>query len=141
VPARHAFEYAVIRVVPEVGREEFVNAGVVLFARSAGFLGCEIALDRDRVRALVGGHRARDRGPGVDPDLDLDLVAAHLQAMHDVCAGAADAGPIARMSPSERFHWLVAPRSAAIQISPVHGGVTDDPAAMLSRLYQTLVAR
>jgi hypothetical protein len=139
VPARHAFEYAVIRVVPDVGREEFVNAGVVLFARSAGFLGCEIALDRDRVRALVGGDRADDGGPRVD--LDLDLVAAHLQAMRDVCAGAADAGPIAHMSPSERFHWLVAPRSAAIQISPVHGGVTDAPAATLSRLYQTLVAR
>jgi hypothetical protein len=137
VPARHAFEYAVIRVVPDVAREEFVNAGVVLFARSAGFLGCEIALDRDRVRALLGRDRAGDGGPGVD----LDLVAAHLQAMRDVCAGAADAGPIARMSPSERFHWLVAPRSAAIQISPVHGGVTDAPAATLSRLYQTLVAR
>jgi hypothetical protein len=118
--------------VPDVGRGEFVNAGVVLFARSADFLGCEIALDRERVRALAGGAAAV---------VDLDLIGAHLRAMHDVCAGAPDTGPIARLSPSERFHWLVAPRSAAIQISPVHGGVTEDPAAMLHHLYQTLVVR
>jgi hypothetical protein len=127
---RHAFEYAIIRVVPEVGREEFVNAGVVLFARAASFLGCEIALDRDRVRALAGGA-----------PVDLDLLEAHLGAMREVCAGGADAGPIARLSPSERFHWLVAPRSAAIQVSAVHGGVTEDPAGTLRHLYQTLVAR
>ena len=131
MPARHAFEYAVIRVVPDVGREEFGNAGVVLFARAAGFLGCEIALDRARVAALAGSGAS----------VDLDLIAAHLQALRDVCAGTADAGPIARLSPSERFHWLTAPRSAAIQISPVHGGVTEDPAATLRHLYQTLVAR
>ena len=130
MPARHAFEYAIVRVVPDVGREEFVNAGVVLFARAAGFLGCEIALDRDRVRALAGAA-----------PVDLDVLAAHLQAMREVCAGAGDAGPIARLSPSERFHWLVAPRSAAIQISAVHGGVTEDPAATLRHLFQTLVAR
>jgi hypothetical protein len=130
VPARHAFEYAVIRVVPDVGREEFVNAGVVLFARAAGFLGCEIALDPQRLRALAGAT-----------SIDVELLLAHLQAMRGVCAGGADAGPIARLSPSERFHWLVAPRSAAIQISPVHGGVTEDPAATLAHLYQTLVAR
>ena len=130
MPARHAFEYAIVRVVPDVGREEFVNAGVVLFARAAGFLGCEIALDRARVRALVGGA-----------PVDLDLLEAHLQAMREVCAGQAGGGPIARLSPSERFHWLVAPRSAAIQISPVHGGVTEDAAATLQHLYRTLVAR
>ena len=130
MPARHAFEYAIVRVVPDVGREEFVNAGVVLFARGADFLGCEIVLDRDRVRALAGGA-----------PVDLDLLSAHLQAMREVCAGGADAGPIARLSPSERFHWLVAPRSAAIQVSPVHGGVTQDPATTLRHLFQTLVAR
>ena len=135
---RHAFEYAIIRVVPDVGREEFVNAGVVLFARAADFLGCEIALDRDRVRALAG---RKSVPAAIDLDLLLDLLDAHLQAMREVCAGGPDAGPIARLSPSERFHWLVAPRSAAIQISAVHGGVTEDPAATLRHLYQTLVAR
>jgi Protein of unknown function (DUF3037) len=129
VPTRHAFEYAIVRVVPRVERQEFVNAGVVLFARAADFLGCEIALDADRLRALVG-----------DPRFDLAAVTAHLQAMRAVCAGDAAAGPIARLSPSERFHWLVAPRSTSIQISPVHGGITDDPAAMLRKLFETLVS-
>ena len=132
MPARHAFEYAVIRVVPHVGREEFVNVGVVLFARAAAFLGCEIALDAACLRALAGAGA---------PALDLDALGAHLQAMRDVCAGDAAAGPIARLPPPDRFHWLVAPRSTAIQISAVHGGVTEDPAATLRHLFQTLVAR
>jgi hypothetical protein len=130
VPERRAFEYAVIRVVPSVAREEFVNAGVVLFSRAADFLGCEIALDPTRLRALIG-----------DAPLDLDAVTAHLQAMREVCAGEPAAGPIAGLPPSERFHWLVAPRSTAIQISPVHGGVSEDPALTLRHLFQALVAR
>ena len=130
MPERHPFEYAMIRVVPHVGREEFINVGVVLFARAASFLGCEIALDDARLRALAG-----------DTPIDLDLLSAHLQAMRSVCAGEPATGPIARLSPSERFHWLVAPRSATIQISAVHGGVTEDPAATLRHLFRTLVAR
>jgi hypothetical protein len=145
VPDRHAFEYAVIRVVPHVGREEFVNAGVVLFSRGAGFLGCEIALDRERLRAFVGAGSASGAagagGGASAPPLDLEALESHLQAMRDVCGGEAAAGPIARLSPSERFHWLVAPRSTAIQISPVHGGVSEDPPATLRHLFRTLVAR
>lgn len=129
MPERHPFEYAIVRVVPRVEREEFINVGVVLFARSAGFLGCEIALDRDRLRALAGEGAS----------LDVEAIEAHLQAMRDVCGGGAGGGPIAQLSPSERFHWLVAPRSTAIQISAVHGGVTDDPAASLRRLFAALV--
>ena len=128
MPERRAFEYAVVRVVPRIERAEFVNAGVVLFSRAAGFLGCEIALDQARLRALTG----------VGP-LDLSAVESHLAAMRAVCAGDSAAGPIAALSPSERFHWLVSPRSTAIQLSPVHGGVTDDPAAALRRLFATLV--
>jgi hypothetical protein len=129
VPERHGFEYAVVRLVPCIAREEFINAGVVLHARGAGFLGCEIALDLDRLRALDTAGA-----------LDADAVTAHLQGMRDVCAGADAGGPIARLPSPERFHWLVAPRSTAIQISPVHGGVTEDPAATLRQLYRTLVA-
>lgn len=130
MPERYAFEYAVVRIVPRIDREEFINAGVILHARAAGFLGCEIALDRELLRVLDTGGT-----------LDADGVAAHLQAMRDVCGGAAAGGPIARLPPAERFHWLVAPRSTAIQLSPVHAGVTDDPAATLRQLYGTLVAR
>jgi len=129
VPERRAFEYAVVRVVPRIERGEFVNVGVVLFSRAAGFLGCQIALDQARLQALAG--------PEPFPVTTID---AHLQAMRAVCAGDAAAGPIASLSPSERFHWLVSPRSTAIQISPVHGGVTDDPAAALQRLFRTMVS-
>jgi hypothetical protein len=130
VPERYAFEYAIVRVVPRIDREEFINAGVILHAPAARFLGCEISLDRRVLQAL-------DVGRSLDPD----SVAAHLQAMCDVCGGVGAAGPIARLPAAERFHWLVAPRSTAIQLSPIHAGVTEDPAATLRRLYGTLVAR
>jgi hypothetical protein len=129
VPERRPFEYAVVRVVPRIERAEFVNAGVVLYSRAAGFLGCRIALDDARLRALVG--------PG---PMDLSTIEAHLSAMRTVCAGDPAAGPIAALPPPERYHWLVSPRSTAIQISPVHGGLTDDPAAALDRLFATLVS-
>ena len=130
MPERYAFDYAVVRIVPRIDREEFINAGVILHARAAGFLGCEMSLDREVLRAFDPGR-----------SLDADSVSAHLQAMRDVCGGAAAGGPIARLPTAERFHWLVAPRSTAIQLSPVHAGVTEDPAATLRQLYDALVAR
>jgi hypothetical protein len=130
VPARSAFDYAVVRVVPRVEREEFVNAGVILHAPARAYIGCEISLPRARLRGLA-------------PDLsepDVDEVMRHLDAWRAVCAGDAAAGPIGRLSPSERFHWLVAPRSTILQTSAVHAGVTDDPPSTLQRLFRTLVA-
>ena len=129
MPERHGFEYAVVRIVPRIEREEFINTGVVLFSRAAGFLGCHIALDEQRLRALDGASA-----------VDVPAVAAHLQAMRDVCAGLEGGGPIARLPAPERFHWLVAPRSTVIQVSPVHAGGSDDPAGTLLELYRTLVA-
>jgi hypothetical protein len=126
VPGRIAFEYAVIRVVPRVDREEFVNAGVILHAPAAAFLGCSLALDTARLRAL-------------HPDVDLPAVEQHLGALRAVCAGDPAAGPIAGLSASERFHWLVAPRSTIIQCSPVHPGVCDDPAEALAHLLAAMV--
>ena len=129
MPARSAFDYAVVRIVPRVEREEFINVGVVVHAPALGFLGCAMAFDRARLAQLAPGLAAAD----------LDEIGAHLEAWRAVCAGDAAAGPIAALSPSERFHWLVAPRSTTLQTSPVHAGVTDDPAAALDRLYRTLV--
>jgi hypothetical protein len=126
VPA-HAFSYAVVRVVPRVEREEFVNVGVILFCAERRWLGCRLLLDAARLRALA-------------PRLDTEEITRHLEALRAVCEGEASAGPIAAMSPSERFHWLVAPRSTAIQTSAVHAGVADDPRAALDRLFDTLVA-
>src|SRR5262249_20857112 len=98
VSARLAFDYTVVQVVPRVERDERLNAGVILFCPAAGFLGCRIALDETRLRALA-------------PDVDVGAVSAQLEGVRAICAGDAGAGPIARLSPSERFHWLSTPRS------------------------------
>lgn len=124
---RLAFDYAIVQVVPRVERDERLNAGVILFCPAAGYLGCAIHLDEARLRALA-------------PDADLPAVAAQLDAIRAVCAGDPAAGPIARLSPSERFHWLSAPRSTGVQPSPVHAGICDDPAAALQRLFRSVVA-
>ena len=126
MPGRSPFQYAIVRVVPRVERGERVNAGVVLFCRPRGFLAARTALDEQRVRAL-------------DPDADLAVVRDHLEAFVRVAAGAPDAGPMARLEASERFHWLVAPSSTVLQCSPVHTGLTDDPEAELDRLVARLV--
>jgi hypothetical protein len=126
VAEREQFQYALWRVVPRVERGECFNAGVVLFCRRHRFLAARTALDDARLRALA---------PGVDPG----AIARHLDTLGRIAAGDADAGPIARMEQSERFHWLVAPSSTVVQPSPVHTGLCDDPAAELDHLFRTLV--
>jgi hypothetical protein len=121
-----SYDYAVVRVVPRVDREEFINAGVILFAKSRRFLAACVEVDEERLRVLA-------------PGLDLELVRRHLEAIPRICAGEENAGAIARLSQSERFHWLVSPRSTIIQVSPVHGGVCDDPGVRLAALFRQLV--
>ena len=121
-----SYDYAVVRVVPRVERGEFVNAGVIVFCRTRRFLGARIALDAGRLAALA-------------PQLDINEVNRHLAIIPLVCAGGADAGPIGTLPLAERFHWLVAPRSAMIQTSPVHSGLCDSPEAALDALLETLV--
>ncbi|HEX2062002.1 MAG TPA: DUF3037 domain-containing protein [Thermoanaerobaculia bacterium] len=123
----HAFDYAVIRVVPRVERGEFVNAGVILYSPTARFLDARIGLDSARLEALA-------------PGLDRDVVQSYLDAIPRICAGGAEAGPIGALSQSERFHWLVAPRSTIIQTSPVHAGVHSDLQAALAQLFHKLVS-
>ena len=127
--AGHSFEYAVLRVVPRVEREEFVNAGVILYCRSLGFLGARIALDPDRVRALCP-----------DPALDLQTIERGLALIPRICAGDPTAGSIATLDLAERFRWLCATRSTVNQVSAVHIGLCQDPAAMLEHLTTTMVA-
>jgi hypothetical protein len=124
---REPFQYAVLRVVPRVERGEFLNAGVVLFCRPRRYLAARIALDEARLAALA---------PGLDPA----EVRAHLSAAERVAAGDPDAGPVARLEQSERFHWLVAPSSTMIQTSPVHTGLCEDPEETLERLVASLVS-
>jgi Protein of unknown function (DUF3037) len=120
------FQYAIVRVVPRVERGECANAGVVLFCRPRRFLAAQVALDAARVRALA-------------PEADLTALQGHLDAFARIAAGDPDAGPMAALPPSERFHWLVAPSSTVIQCSPVHTGLTDDPPGELERLVARLV--
>jgi hypothetical protein len=116
----------VIRVVPRVEREEFVNAGVIVSCPEKGFLEARVELDEARVLAL-------------DPHVDLAAIRAHLAAIPRIAAGGAEAGPIGALSPRERFHWLVSARSTAIQVSPAHSGRCEDPAALLEHLMETMV--
>jgi hypothetical protein len=120
------FQYAMVRVVPDVERGECLNAGVIVFCRPRRFLAARVALDETRLRAL-------------DPDVDLEAVRAHLSAVERIAAGDPSAGPIAALPASERFHWLVAPASTIIQPSPVHTGLTEDPEGELERLLRRLV--
>jgi hypothetical protein len=129
VDAQQPFEYAVLRVVPRVERNEAVNVGVVVFCRTRGYLDTCIELGERQVAVL----RA------LEPDLDLDTVRAHLDATRRIVAGEADAGPIAEMAPPERFRWVTAPASTMIQPSDVHGGVTDSPERSLADLFDRLV--
>ena len=126
MPAMHAFDYAVVRIVPRVERGEFVNVGVSLLSRTAQFLDARIELDAARLSALA-------------PSIDGEVVQSYLDAIPRICAGGAEAGPIGLLSQSERFHWLVAPRSTIIQTSPVHSGVHGDLGAALGHLFEKLV--
>lgn len=121
-----SYDYAVIRVVPRVEREEFVNVGIIVSCPAHDFLDARIELDPQRIAAL-------------DATLDLDAIRSHLEAFPIICRGGPDAGPIGRLSPRERFHWLVAPRSAVIQTSAAHSGRCDDPEALLEHLLDTMV--
>jgi Protein of unknown function (DUF3037) len=121
------FAYALLRVVPRVDRGERLNVGVVLYSRQHDFLDLRAQLDAARLAAL-------------DPELDPGPVRSRLEALRSVVCGEPAGGALAELPPSERFGWLVAPSSTIIQASEVHTGLTDDPAATLERLFDTLVA-
>lgn len=127
MPDAEAFQYALLRVVPSLPRGEALNVGVVLYSPRHRFLEARTTIDPERLRLL-------------DPDLDLDAVRAHLALIEQVAAGEPSAGPIAGLDRSERFGWITSPSSTAIQPSPVHTGLCDDPAAMLDHLFESLVA-
>jgi len=126
VPAEYAYDYAVIRVVPRVERGEMINVGVILSCPDADFLEARVEIDEARLLAL-------------EPGVDLAAVRAHLAAIEAVCRGGAEAGDLGALAQRRRFHWLVAPRSTIIQLSPVHTGRTDDPRRALDRLVETMV--
>lgn len=128
MPAHNSFDFATIRVVPRVEREEFVNAGVILFCLEQKYLRALIHIDAARLHALW-------------PELDVNQVSQHLESFPKICAADPDAGPIAKLPIRERFHWLVAPRSTIIQVSPVHSGLCDSPESALNELFRQLVLK
>jgi hypothetical protein len=119
----HVFEYALVRAVPRPERGEFMNVGAIVYCPPLRFLSCAVDVDDDRLRAL-------------DPALDLDVLRDALGSLGEACAGT---GPMARSSVGQRFRWLTAPRSTILQTSPAHTGLTEDPAAELTRRVSTQV--
>ncbi len=126
MPGMPSFDYAVIRIVPRVEREEFINAGVILFCFERDFLEACVALDAPRVLALF-------------PGADLETIEEHLQTVPRICTGGEGSGPIGKLSQRERFHWLVAPRSTMLQVSPVHTGLCEDSRTALNELMRAMV--
>ena len=120
------FQYAIVRIVPDVERGECLNAGVILLCRPRRFLAARVGLDETRLRALA-------------PDADPVAILPHLAAIEKIAAGDSLGGPIARLGQGERFHWLVAPSSTVIQASEVHTGLCDDPSIELDHLFERLV--
>ena len=124
--AQCSYDYAVIRVVPRVERQEFLNAGVILWCQEQDLLEARVELDEPRLRTF-------------DAAVDLDAVRRHLASFSIICAGGNHAGPIGKLPKRERFDWLVAPRSTIIQTSSVHSGRCQDVSLTLERLLDTMV--
>ena len=125
-PENYLFEYAVIRIVPHVEREEFVNAGVILFCAKKKFLKTRILLREEKIRALCD-------------KTDLAELKEHIDSFERICRGGDDAGPIGKLTLAERFRWLTATRSTVLQTSKVHPGLSPDPDEMLERLFNQQV--
>jgi hypothetical protein len=126
VPTPHTYDYAIIRVVPRVEREEFINVGVIISCPSARSLEARIELDEARLHALA-------------PSLDIDALQPYLKAIEAICRGDTDAGPIAALPSRSRFYWLTAKRSSIVQISPAHVGRTLHPERIVEHLMERMV--
>jgi hypothetical protein len=119
---RAIYEYAVIRLVPKVEREEFINIGAILYCRKHKFLEMMYRLNLDRILAF-------------DSTVDIDMVRSHLDSWLKICRGGADGGPIGLLERHIRFRWITAPKSTIIQCSKVHPGRCIDPESVLKDLF------
>ncbi|HTL08098.1 MAG TPA: DUF3037 domain-containing protein [Chitinophagaceae bacterium] len=123
---KYLFEYAVLRIVPRVEREEFLNVGVVLYCPQKKFLEVLYHLDGERIKAFAC-------------ELDVPEIGQYLQAFDKICAATKDSGPIGRLSIADRFRWLTATRSTVVQTSRTHTGLCTDAKETLQHLYRQLV--
>jgi hypothetical protein len=126
MPEQQLFEYAVIRVVPKVEREEFINVGVIVFSKKGKFLQSKCELNEARLKALCD-------------TIDTEEIKTYLHAFERICKGSADGGPIAKLDMPSRFRWLTATRSTVVQSSKVHPGFCEDLEKALERLFEQLV--
>lgn len=126
MPDNHLFEYAVIRIVPKVEREEFINVGVILFCSAQKFLKCKFNLDAQRLKAFCNS-------------IDIAALRDHISSFELICVGGPQAGPIGKLTTAERFRWLTATRSTILQTSKVHPGLCNDPEEVLKKLFTQLV--
>lgn len=126
MPGKHLFEYAVIRVVPRVEREEFLNTGVIVYCKDQRFLKTLYTINKERLEALCGS-------------LDCEEVEEHLRSFEKICQGSKEGGPIAQLDMASRFRWLTATRSTVVQCSKVHPGLCEDAGEILQRLFNQLV--
>ena len=126
MPTLHTYDYAVIRVVPRVEREEFINVGVIVSCPGAKHLEAAIELDLERLRAFA-------------PALDIEGLEPWLDAIVAICRGDANAGPIAQLPARARFHFLTAKRSSVVQMSSTHVGRTADPSGVVAHLMRKMV--
>ncbi|CAN5517758.1 DUF3037 domain-containing protein [soil metagenome] len=120
------FEYAVIRIVPRVEREEFLNVGVILYCAKERFLQAKVCLNEERLAAFC-------------IETDKEELKHHLDAIQRICVGDSSAGPIAKLDIAARFRWLTATRSTVVQTSKVHPGLCKSPVQTLEKLYTRLV--
>lgn len=120
------YEYAIVRIVPLVEREEFVNAGVILYNKKHKIIGMRYRINEEKIKALC-------------KDADIEEMRENLEAFRRIAYGEKEGGPIALMEPAERYRWLTAVRSATIQTSRSHPGLTLDPDAELERLFKEMV--
>jgi Protein of unknown function (DUF3037) len=127
-PSRSPFAYAVVRIVPDIEREEFLNAGLILFCRPRRYLRARTALDTEALDVIHPGN-------------DAPAIAEQLRFIESVADGTLETAPFTSMSQSERFHWLTTPRSTLVQPGPLHAGTSGDPDATFDHLFEVLVTR
>lgn len=126
MPGKHLYDYAVIRVIPRVEREEFINVGLIMFSKQARYLKVRITVSEEKLRLYPS-------------EIDMDCLYASLDSFEKICSGSKDGGHIATLDIPDRFRWLTAVRSASIQTSRPHSGFSDDLDATFERLFGELV--
>ena len=125
---QHLFEYAIIRIVPRVEREEFINTGVVLYCKKLKYLQCRISFNETRICAIAGSS-----------EIDLDAIRANLFSFEQICAATAASGPIGKLDAASRFRWLTAVRSTVVQAGKVHPGMAEEMDSALDHLFANYV--